>query len=208
MMANSVGAIVALVQMGVLEIHPWGSREGALDRPDVIVMDFDPDERCRGQSLVDAVTVLRKLLDTLGLAGYLRTTGGKGLHVVLPIEPAHDWETVKAFTKAIADLMVRTFPDRFTVEAREARAHRQDLRRLPAQRRRRDRDRVLLGAREAQRAGRDAHRLERARHRRALRPLQRAQRAGAPRRRRKDPWTRLLRSRGSRSRRRCSSGSA
>jgi bifunctional non-homologous end joining protein LigD len=100
--------------MGVLEIHPWGSREGSLDRPDVIVMDFDPDESLPWTSLVDAVTVLRKLLDTLGLTGYLRTTGGKGLHVVLPIEPRHDWDTVKAFTKAIADLMVRTFPDRFT----------------------------------------------------------------------------------------------
>jgi len=114
MMANSVGGIVSLVQMGVLEIHPWGSREGALDRPDVIVMDFDPDESLPWSSLVDAVTVLRKLLDTLGLTGYLRTTGGKGLHVVLPIEPVHGWDTVKAFTKAIADLMVATFPDRFT----------------------------------------------------------------------------------------------
>jgi bifunctional non-homologous end joining protein LigD len=106
--------VVALLQMGVLEIHPWGSREGALDRPDRIVMDFDPDEDLPWQSVVDAVTVLRKLLDTLGLTGFLRTTGGKGLHVVLPIVPAHGWDTVKAFTKAIADLMVMTFPDRFT----------------------------------------------------------------------------------------------
>ncbi len=116
MMANSIGAVVALVQMGVLEIHPWGSRAGALDRPDTIVMDFDPDEALPWSSLVDAVTVLRKLLDKLGLRSFLRTTGGKGLHVVVPIAATHDWSTIKAFTKAIADLMVQTFPDRFTAK--------------------------------------------------------------------------------------------
>jgi bifunctional non-homologous end joining protein LigD len=116
MMANSIGALVSLVQMGVLEIHPWGSRAGALDHPDVIVMDFDPEEALPWSALVDAVTVLRKLLDTLGLTGFLKTTGGKGLHVVLPIEPRHDWEVIRTFTKALADLMVLTFPDRFTAK--------------------------------------------------------------------------------------------
>jgi len=120
MMANSVGALVSLVQMGVLEIHPWGSREGALDKPDRIVMDFDPDESLPWSSIVEAVTVLRKLLDTVGLKGFLKTTGGKGLHVVIPIEPALEWETVTAFTKAMADLMVMTFPDRFTAKLSKA----------------------------------------------------------------------------------------
>jgi bifunctional non-homologous end joining protein LigD len=114
LMANSVGAIVSLLQMGALEVHPWGSREGALDRPDRIVMDFDPDEALPWQALVDAVNVLRKLLDTLGLQSFLKTTGGKGLHVVLPIAPTLGWDTVLAFCKAIAELMVNTFPDRFT----------------------------------------------------------------------------------------------
>jgi len=116
MMANDVGAVVSLVQMGVLEIHPWGSREGALDRPDRIVMDFDPDESLPWSTIVEAATILRKLLDTLGLKGFLKTTGGKGLHVVLPIEPTLDWPTVTAFTKAMADLMVLTFPERFTAK--------------------------------------------------------------------------------------------
>ena len=120
MMANSVGAIVSLVQMGVLEIHPWGAHEGTLDKPDRITMDFDPDEALPWSSIVDAVTVLRKLLDTLGLQGFLKTTGGKGLHVVLPIAPTLDWATVTAFTKAIADLMVMTFPDRFTAKLNKA----------------------------------------------------------------------------------------
>jgi bifunctional non-homologous end joining protein LigD len=119
-MANSVGAVVSLLQMGVLEIHPWGSRKGTLDKPDRIVMDFDPDESLPWSSLVEAVTVLRKLLDTLGLTGFLRTTGGKGLHVVLPIAPQRDWPTITAFTKAIADLMVMSFPDRFTAKLNKA----------------------------------------------------------------------------------------
>jgi bifunctional non-homologous end joining protein LigD len=114
MMANNVGAIVSLLQMGVLEIHPWGSRAPHLDRPDRIVMDFDPDETLPWPELTAAATVLRKLLDTLGLRGFPKTTGGKGLHVVLPIVPEHDWDTIKSFTQAIADLMVMTFPDRFT----------------------------------------------------------------------------------------------
>jgi bifunctional non-homologous end joining protein LigD len=120
MMANSVGALVSLVQMGVLEIHPWGSREGSLDKPDRIVMDFDPDESLPWSSIVEAVTVLRKLLDTLGLKGFLKTTGGKGLHVVIPVEPRQDWATITAFTKAMADLMVMTFPDRFTAKLSKA----------------------------------------------------------------------------------------
>jgi bifunctional non-homologous end joining protein LigD len=64
--------------------------------------------------------VLRKLLDTLGLKGFLKTTGGKGLHVVLPVDPVLDWPTITAFTKAMADLMVMTFPDRFTAKLNKA----------------------------------------------------------------------------------------
>ena len=114
MMANSVSAVVALLQMGVLEIHPWGSRAPKLDCPDRLVFDFDPDESLGWDKLVDAVTVLRKLLDTLELRSFLKTTGGKGLHVVVPLEPTRKWDEAKAFCKAIAELLVRTFPDRFT----------------------------------------------------------------------------------------------
>jgi len=114
MMANSVSAIVALVQMGVLEIHPWGSRAPRLGYPDRLVFDFDPDEGLGFDRLVEAVGVLRKLLDTLGLRAFVKTTGGKGLHVVVPIKPKRAWDPAKAFCKAIAELLVRTFPDRFT----------------------------------------------------------------------------------------------
>jgi bifunctional non-homologous end joining protein LigD len=114
MMANSVSAVVALLQMGVLELHPWGSRVPKLGYPDRLVFDFDPDETLPWESIVDAVNVLRKLFDTLGLQCFVKTTGGKGLHVVVPIEPTRAWDQAKAFCKAVAELLVRTFPDRFT----------------------------------------------------------------------------------------------
>ena len=114
MIANSVSALVALLQMGVLELHPWGSRAPKLGYPDRLVFDFDPDEALGWDRLVEAVTVLRKLLGDVGLDSFLKTTGGKGLHVVVPIQPTRTWDDARAFCKAIAELLVRTFPDRFT----------------------------------------------------------------------------------------------
>ncbi|HLX28936.1 MAG TPA: DNA ligase D [Casimicrobiaceae bacterium] len=121
MMAMSVSAVVALSQMGVLELHPWGSRTPALDKPDRLIFDFDPDESLAFDKLVDALTVLRKLLDTLGLEAFLKTTGGKGLHAVIPIAPTRGWEDVKEFCRAVAELLVRTFPDRYTATVSKSR---------------------------------------------------------------------------------------
>ena len=117
MVANSVAAIVSLLQAGVLEMHPWGSRSDDLAHPDRIVFDFDPDETLPWSALTEAVALLRTLLGELGLEGFLKTTGGKGLHVVLPIRPTLDWDGIKTFTKAVAELLVRTFPDRFVSTA-------------------------------------------------------------------------------------------
>jgi bifunctional non-homologous end joining protein LigD len=111
--ANSLAALVGLVQWGVVELHPWGSTAPKLDRPDRLIFDFDPDDGIRWKEIVDAVGVLRTLLEDLGLEGFLKTTGGKGLHVVVPIRPTLDWTQAKGFTKAVADLLVETFPDRF-----------------------------------------------------------------------------------------------
>jgi bifunctional non-homologous end joining protein LigD len=114
MMAESVAAIVTLLQMGVLEIHPWGSQAKRLDRPDRIVLDLDPDEGLPWADVKQAVLLVKALLENLELSPYLKSTGGKGLHVVVPLEPRADWEQVKGFTKAVAELLERTFPDRFT----------------------------------------------------------------------------------------------
>ncbi len=114
MMADSVPAIVALLQMGVLEFHPWGSRAPSLGFPDRIIFDLDPDDAVAWEDLRQAALIVRTLLENIGLAPFLKTTGGKGLHVVVPIEPVVRWEHVKGFTKAVAEFLERTFPDRFT----------------------------------------------------------------------------------------------
>jgi bifunctional non-homologous end joining protein LigD len=121
MMANDVRAIVALLQMGVLEFHPWGSRAPDLDHPDRLIFDFDPDEALGYDKLVEAVGVLRKLLDSIELEAFLKTTGGKGIHVVIPIAPTRTWDEVKAFCGAVADMIVKTFPDRYTSSMAKAR---------------------------------------------------------------------------------------
>ena len=120
MMANSVSAVVALVQLGALELHPWGASAPKLHFADRIVFDFDPDDDLAWDELVQAVNLLNTLLQEIGLQGFLKTTGGKGLHVVIPIEPTLRWDAIKAFSKAIADLLTRTFPDRFTAKMSKA----------------------------------------------------------------------------------------
>lgn len=120
MMANSTAALVALLQMGVLEIHPWGSTTANLSNPDRIVFDFDPDEDLAWKNLVEGVRLIETLLTEIGLRGFLKTTGGKGLHVVVPIKPTQPWPVIKGFSKAIADLFAQTFPDRFTQKMAKA----------------------------------------------------------------------------------------
>jgi bifunctional non-homologous end joining protein LigD len=118
--AHNAAGLVGLVQWGVLEMHPWGSRKPRLDRPDQLIFDLDPDEGLEWKGLVTGVELLRTLLDELELEGFLKTTGGKGLHVVLPIRTTLDWAQAKGFTKAVADFMVATFPDRFTATIAKA----------------------------------------------------------------------------------------
>ena len=120
MMANSLSAVVALLQMGALELHPWGSTSPRLAFPDRMVFDFDPDDELAWKDVVQAAQVMKTLLDEIGLKGFLKTTGGKGLHVVVPIEPTLRWDVIKGFTKTIAELLTRTFPDRFTAKMSKA----------------------------------------------------------------------------------------
>ena len=112
--ADTPEAIIALVQLGVLEIHTWGSRHVKLEYPDRVVFDIDPDTKVEWERTVESVYLLRALLRELGLEGFVKATGGKGLHVVVPLEPVRDWEEVKAFSKAIAEFIARGLPERFT----------------------------------------------------------------------------------------------
>jgi len=114
MVADTLDAVLGLVQMGVLELHTWGATRDRLDRPDRLTFDLDPDPSVPWTQVVEAARLTRTLLEELDLVCFLKTTGGKGLHVVVPIQRSHDWDEVKAFAKAVADHMVATIPQRFT----------------------------------------------------------------------------------------------
>lgn len=123
MMANSAEALVALLQMGAIELHPFGSSAPKLTCPDRLVFDFDPADDISWETLVEAVHLLKTLLEELGLETFIKTTGGKGLHVVVPIKPSFEWDEIKAFTKAVAELMVRSFPERFVATVTKSKRH-------------------------------------------------------------------------------------
>lgn len=90
-------AIAELAQLSVLEIHPWGSHNGSIEKPDRIIVDLDPDAAIDWKTLTAAAVEVRKRLRSAGLESFVKATGGKGLHVVAPIRPEHDWPTVKDF---------------------------------------------------------------------------------------------------------------
>jgi len=112
--ADSLAGVIALVQMGVLEIHIWGARRDRLDRPDRLVFDLDPDEGLDWSEVVKAARRVRTRLEELGLNAFVKTTGGKGLHVVTPILRRHPWEEAKAFSRAVAADLVRSYPGEYT----------------------------------------------------------------------------------------------
>jgi bifunctional non-homologous end joining protein LigD len=99
---SSPEALAGLAQMGVLEVHPWGSKNNDLEYPDMIIFDLDPDEAISWRSLADSAADVREQLATLGLKSFLKSTGGKGLHIVVPIEPTNDWTVVKEFAYTFA----------------------------------------------------------------------------------------------------------
>ncbi len=111
---DSIEGILSLVQMGVLEIHLWGSHRGKVEQPDYVVFDLDPDEGLAWEKVVEGALTTRDFLAELGLQTYLKTTGGKGLHVVLPLTPRADWDEVKAFAKAIAEALAAAEPKKYT----------------------------------------------------------------------------------------------
>lgn len=120
MLAESLPALIGLVQMGVLELHTWGSHQGKLDMADRIIFDLDPAPDLPWARVVEAAQIIRALLQEIGLRSFVKTTGGKGLHIALPIKPERPWATVKAFSKAIAEHLAATFPDRFTSKITKA----------------------------------------------------------------------------------------
>lgn len=113
--ANSIEAVVSLVQMGVIELHVWGATTRDLAKPDRMVFDLDPDAAVPWREVMAAAHLTRRRLEELGLEAFLKTSGGKGLHVVVPLARRHEWDEVKEFSRAVAESIEREQPDLFTV---------------------------------------------------------------------------------------------
>jgi bifunctional non-homologous end joining protein LigD len=114
LIADTPAAVVSLVQMDVLEIHTWNSRIDHVERPDRIVFDIDPGSHVPWKKVIESARLVRQMLETLGLESFPKTTGGKGLHVVVPIVPRADWKECLEFSRALAEAIERHEPDHYT----------------------------------------------------------------------------------------------
>jgi bifunctional non-homologous end joining protein LigD len=111
---DDLAGLLELVQASVLEIHPWGAKADQPELPDRATIDLDPGDDVPWERVIDAAFEVRQRLSALGLQSFVKTTGGKGLHVVFPLAPKVDWDTLKAFTQSIAEGMAAEHPDRYT----------------------------------------------------------------------------------------------
>ena len=113
---DTAEALVGAVQMGTIELHTWGSTSDAIETPDRIILDLDPDPALPWRSVVEATRLTLAMLEELQLDAFLKTTGGKGMHVVIPLKPNADWEYVKEFSKTISQFMATQIPERFVAK--------------------------------------------------------------------------------------------
>jgi bifunctional non-homologous end joining protein LigD len=104
----------------LLELHPWGSRNDRLEEPDRMFFDIDPAPDVAWERVAEAARTLRELLARLDLESFLKTTGGKGLHVVVPLARRHGWDEVKAFSRAVATQLASAEPKRYLATASKA----------------------------------------------------------------------------------------
>jgi len=110
-------ALAAAAQMNVIEFHTWNSTAQAIDKPDRMIFDLDPGEGTSWAHVQEAATLVRGFLQQLGLQSWLKTSGGKGLHVVVPLAPKLKVDTVKAFSKAVVAHLARVIPTRFVARS-------------------------------------------------------------------------------------------
>ncbi|CAN5839812.1 MAG: DNA polymerase domain-containing protein [Gemmatimonadetes bacterium] len=114
---DSVQGIIGLVQLGVLEMHTWGARRDRLDRPDRLVMDMDPAPELPFSAVVDAALEMRETLRDLGLVSFVKSTGGKGLHIVAPLARRTGWDELRSVAHAIATSLAERHPRRYLAKA-------------------------------------------------------------------------------------------
>ncbi len=112
--------VVELAQIGVLELHPWGSRNESLEKPDRLIFDLDPDAAISWETIAASAEEIRKRLKALGLKSFVKSTGGKGLHVVAPIRAEHNWPDVKQFAHQFAVAIEKSAPQLFLTKMTKA----------------------------------------------------------------------------------------
>jgi bifunctional non-homologous end joining protein LigD len=110
-------ALVGAAQMNVIEFHTWNSVRQKIDRPDRMIFDLDPGKGVTWPQVQEAATLLHALLDELGLQSWLKTSGGKGLHVVVPLSPRLAYDPVKDFSEAVVQHLAKTLPQRFVAKS-------------------------------------------------------------------------------------------
>jgi len=110
----NVEGIIALAQMGIIEVHTWNSTISDVERPNRVVWDLDPGPEVSLTQVIAAARAVRRLLATLGLQSWVKTTGGRGIHVVAPLIPARQWDECLTFAKAVAEALTRSGPSLYT----------------------------------------------------------------------------------------------
>ncbi|HMF29493.1 MAG TPA: non-homologous end-joining DNA ligase, partial [Candidatus Cybelea sp.] len=110
-------ALLGAVQMNVLEFHTWNARTQALENPDRLVFDLDPGQGVAWRRVREGATRVRSLLQELELESLLKTSGGRGLHVIAPLQPRFDWEEVRRVAQAVVQRLVQIAPDRFVAKS-------------------------------------------------------------------------------------------
>ncbi len=114
LVADSIEAVISLAQMGIVEIHTWNSTADDLERPNRLVWDLDPGPEVSWRPLVKAAELVREVLTTLKLTSWVKTTGGRGLHVVVPLKPARTVAECLDFSRAVSEAIVRADPEAYT----------------------------------------------------------------------------------------------
>jgi bifunctional non-homologous end joining protein LigD len=120
---DDLSGLISLIQIGVLEFHPWPARADDVERPDRLVFDLDPGEGVAWRAVVDGAREVCDFLSRLGLESFLRTSGGKGLHVVVPLSRRNSWSQLKEFAKGVADAITAQAPDRYIATMSKAKRH-------------------------------------------------------------------------------------
>jgi bifunctional non-homologous end joining protein LigD len=114
---NTKEALLSAAQMNTIEFHTWNAKSRTIDKPDRMVFDLDPGEGLKWQQVQEAAALTHALLDELEVVSFLKTSGGKGLHIVVPLTPRADWDTVKGFSQAVVQHLAKTIPDRFVAKS-------------------------------------------------------------------------------------------